>query len=203
MGLSNIQLCNHCIYFRICGISIMMLMDYLLFTEFSVCYGYFRKFQVTWPSSLVLIGSLAMMLLFACKHKHMDFTVWWGTIICKIVEVGCPTSVTLKPGTGEIPLHFSNDPKGSLRCINHRQSNHHSAFDKPVNCTGKHTDRVQLTLKSGILQSWAERPRISTNFQFIPYINLIKVNFSRQNQYEDKIATPARRPWWGWLGGRK
>jgi hypothetical protein len=28
--------------------------------------------------------------------------------------------------------YFSNDPKVSFRCINHRQSTHHSAFDKPV-----------------------------------------------------------------------
>ena len=40
----------------------------------------------------------------------------------------------LKPGTGEIPLLFSNDPKGSFRCneppgMNHRQFTHHSAFD--------------------------------------------------------------------------
>jgi hypothetical protein len=32
----------------------------------------------------------------------------------------------------EIPLLFSNDPKGSFRCMNHMQSTHHSAFDKPV-----------------------------------------------------------------------
>jgi hypothetical protein len=29
-----------------------------------------------------------MTLLFVCKHKHVDFTVWWATIIYKIVEVG-------------------------------------------------------------------------------------------------------------------
>jgi hypothetical protein len=37
-----------------------------------------------------------------------------------------------KPGTREIPLLFSNDPKGSYKCMNHGQSTHHSAFDKPV-----------------------------------------------------------------------
>jgi hypothetical protein len=36
-----------------------------------------------------------MTLLFVCKPKHVAFTVWWATIIYKIVEVGCPTSVTL------------------------------------------------------------------------------------------------------------
>jgi hypothetical protein len=29
-------------------------------------------------------------------------------------------------------LLFSNDPKGSFRCMNHLQSTHHSAFDKTV-----------------------------------------------------------------------
>jgi hypothetical protein len=37
-----------------------------------------------------------------------------------------------KPGTGEIPLLISNDPKVSFRCMNHTQSTYHSAFDKPV-----------------------------------------------------------------------
>jgi Ni,Fe-hydrogenase I cytochrome b subunit len=79
VGQSNIQLCNHCIYFTTCG-HFNNNVDGLLFTEFSVCYGYFRKFQVTWPSSLVLIGSLAMTLSFVCKHKHVDFMVGYHNL---------------------------------------------------------------------------------------------------------------------------
>jgi hypothetical protein len=36
-------------------------------------------------------------------------------------------------GSPEIPsLLFSNDAKGSFRCMNHMQCTHYSAFDKPV-----------------------------------------------------------------------
>jgi hypothetical protein len=37
-----------------------------------------------------------------------------------------------KPRTREIPLLFSNDPKGYVRCLDHWQSAHHFAFDEPA-----------------------------------------------------------------------
>jgi hypothetical protein len=33
-----------------------------------------------------------------------------------------------------IPLHLSNDPKGCFRCMNHRQSTHHSALLNQSSC---------------------------------------------------------------------
>jgi hypothetical protein len=48
-----------------------------------------------------------------------------------------------------------NDPKGSFRCMNHRQSTHHSACDKPVKL---HWWTCMIGIKPGILWSWAEHP---------------------------------------------
>jgi hypothetical protein len=54
VGLSNIQLCDHCIYLAICG-HFNNDVDGLFFTEFSVRYGYFRKFLI--PCFDWLIGN--------------------------------------------------------------------------------------------------------------------------------------------------
>ena len=37
-----------------------------------------------------------------------------------------------KPGIGDIPLLFSINPKGSFKCLYHRQHRHYLAFDLPV-----------------------------------------------------------------------
>jgi hypothetical protein len=41
-----------------------------------------------------------------------------------------------RPGLGRFPYSL-NDPKESLRCVNHRQSTHHSACDNQSSCTGE------------------------------------------------------------------
>jgi hypothetical protein len=71
----------------------------------------------------------------------------------------------LEARTGDIPQLFMNDPKGCFRCMNHRQSTQHSAFDKPVElnwwtCGDK---VIWKGLESGILWSWAERPNHLTS----------------------------------------
>ena len=47
--------------------------------------------------------------VFACRYGYAP---------SGFLGLATPTSVIerLKPGTGEIPLLFSNDPKGSFRC---------------------------------------------------------------------------------------
>jgi hypothetical protein len=73
-----------------------------------------------------------------------------------------------KPRIGEILLLFSNDPKGSFRCMNQRQSTHHTAFDQPVKLhwwtCGVEVIGYNRGLEPGILWScWAERPNHSTS----------------------------------------
>jgi hypothetical protein len=82
-----------------------------------------------------------------------------------------------KARTWELPLLISN---WSLRCINHRQSTHNLAFDKPVELhwwtsvliilaeknsrsdkSRYHRDWVQPELEPGITCSGAERPNHS------------------------------------------
>jgi hypothetical protein len=62
-----------------------------------------------------------------------------------------------KPRTGEIPLLFSIDPKGSFRQVNYRQSTHHLAFDKPVELHWWAHEwlRIQPGLESRIHWTWA------------------------------------------------
>jgi hypothetical protein len=48
----------------------------------------------------------------------------WGPVIATSARIG-----SLRPGS---PLLFSNEPKECLRCMNHRQSTHHLAFDISV-----------------------------------------------------------------------
>jgi hypothetical protein len=48
-------------------------------------------------------------------------------------------AVNWKLGTGQIPLRFSNEPKGSFRCMNHRQSTHHLALINQRR-TGEHVE---------------------------------------------------------------
>jgi hypothetical protein len=61
----------------------------------------------------------------------------------------------LDQSTREISLLFSNDPKGSLRCMNHRQSTQHSAPDKPVKLHWRTSDRTyDYDSKQGSMLRW-------------------------------------------------
>ena len=79
------------------------------------------------------------------------------------------------PGNGEIPLLISKDSKGSFRCMDHRQTTHHLAFDKPVklhwyvSChtqepqlvTHPTTDPARMCLTSVIRQVVSHTPQMS------------------------------------------
>jgi hypothetical protein len=71
------------------------------------------------------------------QKPNMQFSKFAHSVLC-IIALGhywgpvIPTVASWTLWTGEIPLLFSNDPNGSFRCMDHRQSTRHLAFDKPI-----------------------------------------------------------------------
>jgi hypothetical protein len=65
--------------------------------------------------------AILQFFYFWVHSLHYGCHCRWGPVIQSLTRIG-----------GEIPLLFSNDPKGSFRCMNHRQSADQSPFDKPV-----------------------------------------------------------------------
>jgi hypothetical protein len=87
---------------------------------------WYAKFQFFFVSTILILDFLyGCHTLFCCGFcssliEHYAYHCCWAPLRSGDSDFG----QDWKPGTRGIP-YFSNDPKGSFRCINRRQSTHH------------------------------------------------------------------------------
>jgi hypothetical protein len=94
-------------------------------------------------STTVVVVSVKELKWFGTSSAFVHWVSWASLQLSTIEAQWFQLQSELETwDRGEIPLLFSNDLQGCLRCMNHRQSTHHLAFDEPVSCTWTCGDKV-------------------------------------------------------------